>query len=1022
MSATGAVNIRLGAITTDFVNAMRGAAGSVRGAVSEMNTDLAQFYRGQERQQGVFSKGFGKLATDLKSVGKNLTAGLTLPILGLGAAMFASYGDIDAMERGLTSLSGSTKVAKAEFNTFREIAKLPGLGLEEAEAAGLRMRSLGYDTLKAKNQLQQFGNAVALGGGGATQFDSILNQVTQMSSKSKVLAEDLKPIVNASPVIAKAIKDMFGTVDSEQISKKLQGAGKGPQEFLDLLVSKLETLERVSGGPKNAIENFGDSLKISSYEIGKAADESLGLTSKINGLGDAISDGAKRLGEMSGPAKATIFGITGIAAAIGPATLGIGGFISLIPTMKKGLDVIKAGFAFMIGPIGLWVAAIAAVGTALYSIYDFNKAIDQSVDKTKLLASVRNDVAQATDTERDRLGALLEIARDETKSKEARLSAIRDINAASPKYLGDLDLDTIGTNKATQAIGKYIQMLSLKAQVQSQAAKIAEAQAKLSQIERSSPDDYSSVTDNIGGFFKSVAGGGGLNDVLDQKRAERQRSAYMQQRREVRFLNEEQEKALKELTKMGESTDVKNPIGAFADKTATNLEKAKTRLKELETRIAAMTFDGVKVPAGDIAEATKLKKQIAAADDLFNKPKAKKDPDTFGERTRKDLKAVNDLITEFKAKNPNLEVPLFLKLQKGYYQDNLRVKDEALKSILDISGKETALIKNTVAKEMKGLGANLQKLGQEGWGKYFEAGLYGVKKMTVALGDLYDAAQAGIAKVAALKQAKGSYESLDANIDGQNVLAGMTNMVNRTYQSGSLGEAVSKLFDPEAMQKAFNDGKVSLATLQLISDNMGAALEGLTSGVRAVAGEAFTGIFESIGAGLGGTQNAFQNFGKSLLSMVADLALKIGKALLMIAGPLVLSGVFTPLALKQLAIGGALTIAGGAIKAMGSAKAFAKGGIVKGPTLGLVGEYASARTGNPEVISPLNSLKSMLSPLISSTINKRFNENLRSGSYSGNLTQGGFAQSIQIEVLGRLAGQDIYFSGQRFQKSKTNFG
>ena len=38
---------------------------------------------------------------------------------------------------------------------------------------------------------------------------------------------------------------------------------------------------------------------------------------------------------------------------------------------------------------------------------------------------------------------------------------------------------------------------------------------------------------------------------------------------------------------------------------------------------------------------------------------------------------------------------------------------------------------------------------------------------------------------------------------------------------------------------------------------------------------------------------------------------------------------------------------------------FAKGGIVTGPTMGLMGEYPGA-SSNPEVIAPLNKLKSML--------------------------------------------------------------
>ncbi len=42
--------------------------------------------------------------------------------------------------------------------------------------------------------------------------------------------------------------------------------------------------------------------------------------------------------------------------------------------------------------------------------------------------------------------------------------------------------------------------------------------------------------------------------------------------------------------------------------------------------------------------------------------------------------------------------------------------------------------------------------------------------------------------------------------------------------------------------------------------------------------------------------------------------------------------------------------------------AFAGGGIVSGPTRGLVGEYAGAKN-NPEVIAPLDKLRAMIGPV-----------------------------------------------------------
>lgn len=54
------------------------------------------------------------------------------------------------------------------------------------------------------------------------------------------------------------------------------------------------------------------------------------------------------------------------------------------------------------------------------------------------------------------------------------------------------------------------------------------------------------------------------------------------------------------------------------------------------------------------------------------------------------------------------------------------------------------------------------------------------------------------------------------------------------------------------------------------------------------------------------------------------------------------------------------------IAAMASLPKFAKGGIVSGPTLAMVGEYAGA-SGNPEVIAPLDKLRGMLAPSAGAT-------------------------------------------------------
>jgi hypothetical protein len=72
---------------------------------------------------------------------------------------------------------------------------------------------------------------------------------------------------------------------------------------------------------------------------------------------------------------------------------------------------------------------------------------------------------------------------------------------------------------------------------------------------------------------------------------------------------------------------------------------------------------------------------------------------------------------------------------------------------------------------------------------------------------------------------------------------------------------------------------------------------------------------------------------------------------------------------------------------------FADGGIVSGPTMGLVGEYPGAKS-NPEVIAPLSKLKSLLAD-----------------------TAGGG----HIVVTGRISGRDILISNERAMREGTRY-
>ena len=128
--------------------------------------------------------------------------------------------------------------------------------------------------------------------------------------------------------------------------------------------------------------------------------------------------------------------------------------------------------------------------------------------------------------------------------------------------------------------------------------------------------------------------------------------------------------------------------------------------------------------------------------------------------------------------------------------------------------------------------------------------------------------------------------------------------------------------------------------------------------------EAAVSFGEFLGNLASGDREAGKNFGKNMLGAVAAFMDSLGKALIATA---IASQAFQKLVLTNPVAAAAAGIAliAGATMVRNSLKegpkvtAFAEGGIVSGPTLGLVGEYPNARN-NPEVIAPLDKLKGML--------------------------------------------------------------
>ena len=310
-------------------------------------------------------KGLTEVGSQMAGLGAGLTAGITAPLAILSGLAIDAAGDMDSLTRGLTAVAGSSDEAAKQMARLQEVAKLPGLGLEEAVQGSIRLQAVGVAATDAEKYMMQFGNALATVGKGRADLDAVITQLVQMSSNTKVVAEDLKPIMERVPQVAQILKNAYGTINTEQLQK----AGLTTQEVIGTMIAGLEQLPRVSGGIKNAFENLEDSSKRALNEVGKSFTPVIEkVVPIIETLLAKVQEAAQWFAQLPAPVQAAIGTVVALAAAIGPLLVAIGGITAAIGAAMPALTAVAAFFGTSVGLLAPWALAIGAVLAALVAL------------------------------------------------------------------------------------------------------------------------------------------------------------------------------------------------------------------------------------------------------------------------------------------------------------------------------------------------------------------------------------------------------------------------------------------------------------------------------------------------------------------------------------------------------------------------------------------------------------------------------------------------------------------------------
>jgi tape measure domain-containing protein len=388
-----------------------------------------------------------KLGGQLQSIGTGITLGLTAPLLATAIAASNAAIKLDTAKRALTAVSGSAAEAQRQLGRLRDIAKLPGIDFQQAIEGSTRLQAIGVDARTAERALKGFANAIAQTGGGAAQLQSVTVQLSQLATKSKILAGDLRPIIEAAPVVGRLVAQRFGTVDSEAISEKLSKAGTTNRQFINQLLDDLDKLPKVLGGAREVFDNFRISVDTALAGVGDSMLKVYGPA--IEYAGSVIDKFGEKYAALPPAIQTTIVVLGTVAAVLGPliALFGTGvvaieafftSWVTLSAALSAGGAAAGAlGILTGYGPILLAIGAALGVVTAAWLSYQSATEKALAVTNDQLTGQVQQ-LARSQDLSKA-LNVVADAQLDAAAKSRALQSVILSLDPATRGYISALD-------------------------------------------------------------------------------------------------------------------------------------------------------------------------------------------------------------------------------------------------------------------------------------------------------------------------------------------------------------------------------------------------------------------------------------------------------------------------------------------------------------------------------------------------------------------------------------------------------
>jgi hypothetical protein len=684
------------------------------------------------------------------------------------------------------------------------------------------------------------------------------------------------------------------------------------QEGVDIIIKATDQYTKTINNITASNELFGKSIKNIEKEI--AALENYMIKLVANGMkptSGAIKLLQTNLDQLRGSLTAAQNAANGAGNAVGGSANNIKNsskawtslalVVQDLPYGFRGiqnnLPALVGSFAAATGPIYLGFSALIAITTA------YEKEIVQliygfdaaAIANKKMNEAVAENIGQAK-SQIATDQALLAIVNNTTKSTNERTRALNELKE---KYKGNLELQALDITDGTKLVGVYNKIsdaLLRKARAAAYATLIAEEEAKVFKLQNQEGEDVVKSLGFMGTSYQILAAG--TNAFAAS--ANVATKAFSNQAKEIGQANKNITLYKKQLN---ETTEAQ-----IANNDATTLDTTGAK--------------GGKTPDQILAEKLKA---ISKANDA----EIKAFTETLDERGKKEYEA-------------GLKLAENLQTMRNAGYSDATTYYTAYRAEMD---KIDSYYNNKEIEEARKTAEKIAKDAEVIDNRQLQNSLDALKIQSDVATKINNSTGKGTAseRIAILEQYKSAL-----------------------YDLASIGGWTAEQFDKISDAIIRVDGEIqgSKDNLKDYKISWTDTMNSINKSILNFVANSINYLAESLGKALAGEN--IEVF-KGLALLLADSLIEIGKALVAYAVPVLLALTLLkkpsiPTAIAAIAAGTAAIVAGSFLKSKLSnnqPKAFANGGIISGPTMGLMGEYPGAAS-NPEVVAPLDKLQSLI--------------------------------------------------------------